>query len=35
LLKLIEEIELEVVHGTDLDPDGDKLCVFVHTVMNI
>jgi hypothetical protein len=35
LLKCIEEIGLEDVHGTDLDPDMDKRCDFAYTVMNI
>jgi len=35
LLKWIEETGLEGLHGTNLDPDRDKQCAFVHTVMHI
>jgi len=35
LLKWVEEIGLEDVHGTNLDRDRDKRCDFERTVMNI
>jgi hypothetical protein len=35
LLKWIEEIGLEDMHGTNLDPDRENRCDFAHTVMNI